>query len=388
MFTKQGGGWILGNSAFDLAAFLTDLEVLVNIDSGSWCPEGTAKVAEFFQNKFTDLGWKVIKLNPDASVGPCLQIVNTDQDQYDLLLMGHMDTVFGVGTALARPFTIKENRAYGPGVIDMKPGLLYIYNVLAILQREGKLKDASVCVAFNSDEEVSSRFSRPWLEELAKKSKNALVLEPARANGNLVNKRKGVGRYTVEFSGIAAHSGVDHEKGRSAIQELSHWIQFLHSQTNYEAGTTVNVGMVSGGSAANIVADKAKAEVDMRIWTVEEAERIEGLMREFAAHPKTPGVTVNVAGKVMRPPMVPSERTLQLCSEVKAIGADLGIDFEWTETGGGSDGNFSSILGVATIDGMGPIGGSGHNANEYLVVDSIEPRLVLLKKTIEHIIAR
>ena len=376
----------MSNPAFDLSGYLKDLAYIVNIDSGSKHPEGTAKVAEFFREKFVGIGWKVKVHTVDSSVGPCLEIVNTDQNNYDLLFMGHMDTVFAVGTAAERPFTIKENKAYGPGVLDMKPGLLYIYYVLESLQRAGKLAGVNVCAAFNSDEEISSRYSRPWLENLARKSKYALVLEAARANGNLVNERKGIGRYTIDISGVAAHAGVDHEKGRSAIQELSHWIQFLHSQTNYEIGTTVNVGLVSGGIGANTVAEHAKAEVDMRICTLDEAERIETLMHAFAAHPKTQGVTVKVSGKVMRPPMVPSDSTLQLCAEVEKIAADLGIDIKWTATGGGSDGNFSANLGVTTIDGLGPVGGSGHSSSEYLVVDSIEPRFHLLYRTIEHII--
>lgn len=374
------------NTMFDLTAYLSDLEYLVNIDSGSRHPEGTEKVAEFFRQRFTTMGWKVHTHTVDPSVGPCLQVVNSDKEQYDVLLMGHMDTVFKVGTAAERPFLIKENKAYGPGVADMKAGLLFMYYALMSLQRDGKLNNTTVCAAFNSDEEISSRFSRRWLEELSKKSKHCLVLEPARANGNLVNARKGVGRYTIDITGVAAHAGVDHEKGRSAIQELSHWIQFLHSQTNYEAGTTVNVGIVSGGTGANVVAEQAKAEVDIRICALDEAERIEMLMRELASQPKTPGVTVKVSGGVTRPPMVPSDSTLQLCKAVEGIAADLGIKLGWTATGGGSDGSFAANLGVPTVDGLGPIGGSAHSSNEYLMVESIEPRFQLLCRIIEHVV--
>ena len=340
----------------------------------------------FFQQRFTSIGWKVHTHIVDPSVGPCLQVVNSDKEQYDVLLMGHMDTVFKAGTAAERPFSIKENKAYGPGVADMKAGLLYIYYALASLQREGKLNNIAVCAALNSDEEISSRFSRSWLEELSKKSRHCLVLEPARANGNLVNTRKGIGRYTIDITGVAAHAGVDHEKGRSAIQELSHWIHFLHSQTNYETGTTVNVGLVSGGSGANVVAEQAKAEVDIRICSLDEAERIEALMRELASQPKTPGVSVKVSGGVTRPPMVPSDSTLQLCSAVEGIAADLGIQLGWTATGGGSDGSFAANLGVPTIDGLGPLGGSAHSSNEYLMVDSIDQRFQLLCRIIEYVV--
>ena len=373
---------------FDLTAYLTDLEYLVNIDSGSRDPEGTAKVAAFFKEKFTHLGWKVSESNLDPSVGPCLKIVNTDKENYEILLMGHMDTVFKVGTAAERPFTITEGKAHGPGVADMKAGLLYIYYVLSSLQAEGCLKDMAVCVALNSDEEISSKISRPWLEELSRKSRYALVLEPARANGNLVNTRKGICRYTIDITGVASHAGVDHEKGRSAIQELANWIHFLHGLTNYEIGTTANVGLVTGGSGANVVAEHAKAEVDIRICTLEEANRIERLVQEFASRPQTAGVTGKVTGGVTRPPMVPSADTLTLCSVVEEIAADLGITLGWTATGGGSDGSFAAALGVTTIDGLGPMGGSAHNANEYLIVDSIEPRFQLLCNIIQHIAAQ
>jgi glutamate carboxypeptidase len=314
--------------------------------------------------------------------------VNTDKENYEILLMGHMDTVFKAGTAAERPFTIAGGKAHGPGVADMKAGLLYIYYALSSLQAEGCLEDTAVCVALNSDEEISSKISRPWLEELSRKSRYALVLEPARANGNLVNTRKGIGRYTIDITGVASHAGVDHEKGRSAISELAHWIHFLHSQTNYEIGTTVNVGMVSGGSAANVVAEQAKAEVDIRICTLEEAARLDRLIRDFAAQPRTAGVSTQVSGGVTRPPMVPSADTLALCSVVEEIAADLGITLGWTATGGGSDGSFAAALGVTTIDGLGPMGGSAHSSNEYLVVDSIEPRFQLLSAVIQHIAAR
>lgn len=370
---------------FDLSSYLQDLEYLVNTDSGSTYREGIARVAKFFNQKFSELGWKVTVHDFNSAAGPCLEIVNNESDHYDTLLMGHMDTVFKQGTAAERPFTIKGDKAFGPGIADMKAGLLYIYYVMESLHSEGRLNNMSVCIALNSDEEISSRYSRPWLERLSRKSSNALVLEPARANGNFVNKRKGVARYSIEFSGKAAHAGVDPQNGSSAIQELGHWILALHSRTNFETGTTVNVGIVTGGSAANVVADQAKAEVDVRICDIAEAEALERMMRELVEQPKTPGVTVKVSGGVTRPPMNPSKQTLDLCHAVEQIAADLGINIGWSFTGGGSDGNFSAALGVPTIDALGPIGGSTHGIAEYLDIASIEPRFYLLRRIIEHL---
>jgi len=375
----------MSNDAFDLAAYLKDLEYLVNIDSGSRDPAGTAKIAEFFRQKFTDMGWQGKTHSFDCSIGPCLELVNTDKDQYDMLLMGHMDTVFESGTAKERPFSLKAGKAFGPGVADMKAGLLSIYYILSSLQREGKLNNSAICVALNSDEEISSKFSRPWLEKLSKKSSCALVFEPARADGNLVNRRKGVGRYKVEITGVAAHSGVDPEKGCSAIQELAHWILALPRQTNYQTGTTVNVGLVSGGTAVNVVADKAVAEIDLRICSLSEAQAIEKLMHRMAANPKTPGVTAKITGGITRPPMNPQEKTMQLCRIVESIGAEMGVNVGWTFTGGGSDGCFSANLGVPTIDGLGPVGGGAHSADEYILIDSIQPRYGLVKQLIQRL---
>lgn len=370
---------------FDLDAYLKDLEYLVNIDSGSRYVEGVAKVAEFFSQRYLKMGWKVQVHHFDSAVGPCLEIVNRESDSYDVLLMGHMDTVFPVGTAAERPFTIKDEKAFGPGVNDMKAGLLNIYYVLSTLQSTGKLNNASICVALNCDEEISSKYSRPWLEELSQKSKLALVFEAARTDGNLVNRRKGVGRYKVIISGVAAHSGVNHEDGHSAIQELAHWILNLHGKTNYETGTTVNVGVISGGTAVNVVADKAEAEIDIRFFDLNEAEAIEVLMNNLVQHPKTLGVKTELAGGVTRPPMNPSNKTLDICKTIEQVGLDLGIPIGWTTTGGGSDGCFSANLGIPTIDGLGPVGGGSHGVHEYLEINTIEQRYSLACKLIEHI---
>lgn len=371
---------------FDLASFLKDLETLVNIDSGSRHPEGTRKVADFFRERYAAMGWQVKEKIFSDQIGPCLEISNKAAETYDVLLIGHMDTVFPVGTAEKRPFRTEGNHAYGPGVTDMKAGLLYIYYALQSLQDSGNLQRPAICVAMNSDEEISSLYSRPWLEELSKQSHSALVLESApRACGGLVNKRKGVGRYSLEFTGRAAHSGAEHEKGISAVNELCHWTLALHNLTNYPVGTTVNVGLISGGTSVNTVAEHATAEMDVRISLASEATKIEKLMTEMAANPRTPGVRVSVKGGITRPPMNPSEQTLVLCSAVSKIAAELNIKAEWVESGGASDGNFSAALGVPTLDGLGPVGGGDHSPDEFLLLDSLGPRFNLLCEIIRHL---
>lgn len=374
------------NVAFEITTFLQELEYLVNIDSGSRCPEGTAKVADYFRKKFENIGWKVQTHHTSPEVGPFLEITSGSQDQYDILMIGHMDTVFPEGTAAQRPFNIKDGKAYGPGAIDMKASLLLVYYAMCQLQAEGKLENSSICIAMNSDEEISSVYSRPWIEKLAQNSRYALVLEPARVNGDMVNKRKGIGRYSIDITGVAAHAGVNPEDGSSAINELAHWILGFHSMNNPQMGTTVNVGMVSGGTNPNVVAEKAKAEVDVRFVEDSEIHKLEAFIAQMCAQPKTPGVTVNVSGGIKRPPMNPSPETLALCQAIDKIASDLSISFKWVFTGGGSDANLTAALGVPTVDGLGPVGGGGHGVGEYLLIESVEPRLKLFCETVKYIL--
>ncbi|SKC42382.1 M20 family metallopeptidase [Maledivibacter halophilus] len=370
---------------FDLNRYLEELEVLVNIDSGSNYPEGVKKVADFFKKKYLEIDWLIKEHKFDDSVGPCLEIKNCEVDEYDILFIGHMDTVFPAGTVDKRPFSVQNSRAYGPGVIDMKSGLLSLYYVINFLDID-KYKNPSFCIALNSDEEISSKFSSEWIESLAKKSKYAFVLEPARKNGALVLERKGLAKYEVEFHGIAAHAGVEPEKGASAITELGHWIVELNKLNNIEIGTTVNVGVVSGGTKANVVADKALAEIDFRFKSKEEGEKIKVKMDELKNNPIVSKVNIIMNRTGYRPPMNPSKETIKLCGIIEEVGEKLGIDIKWASTGGGSDANFTSAAGTSSIDGLGPIGGNSHSESEYLEKNSIEPRIQLLKKIIEKLI--
>lgn len=362
-----------------IETYLNELECLVNIDSGSKDFEGINKVGLFFEKKFSELGWITQKVSMGEECGPCWEMCNSRLEDIDILLLGHMDTVFPRGTTQERPFRIEDAKAYGPGVADMKAGLLLGYYALKTLQENNKLMGTSVCFAFNSEEELSSTHTRPWLEKLARRSKLVLVLEPGRPNGALVTTRKGVGRYQIEFEGIAAHSGVNPEKGASAIGELGRWIVELHKLTDFTKGTTVNVGVVAGGTAANVVAEKASAKVDLRFSELSEFSKIDTTIRQLMAVPSVSGVKVAVTGGLTRPPMVPTERTKVVCQEIEKIGREYGLDIKWITTGGGSDGNFSAALGIPTIDALGPVGGSAHSPNEYIELSSILPRLQLLQ---------
>lgn len=373
--------------SFTLAEYLQDLEFLVNIDSGSYTPAGTKKVMEFFQEKFNLLGWNTKIHKTSDKVGPCLQISNCPGEEYDVLLLGHMDTVFSEGTAAQRPYAIdKKRKVTGAGVSDMKGCLLMTYFALKELDQSQKLTGKRICFLLNSDEEIGSLYSRTLIETLAKKSNYALVVEAARPTGDMVNSRSGIASCDLTATGIAAHAGVNPQDGSSAINELAAWILKLHALSNYELGTSINVGIIKGGSARNVVAEQAQAQVDIRFKQHSEFERISTALHELEQQSFTAGGAKITCNTILnRPPMNPSPQTLKLCKNISDLGKSLGIDFNWVATGGGSDGNYCAALGIPTVDGLGPVGGGGHSIHEWLDANSIKPRLNLLIKTIEFI---
>lgn len=367
---------------FDINAFLKDNEYIINIDSPSNYPAGIEKVADFFHEGFKDLGWNSDKIFLDEKAGPCLKVTNTNSEEFDILIVGHMDTVFDIGTTGKRPMTIDGNKVFGPGVCDMKTNILINYYALKEISKLEK--QPNICVFYNSDEEISSRYSKEIIMELAKKSKFAVVLEGARLNGDLVAKRKGVSRYAFEVKGRAAHSGTDHINGLSSIEELANIIKELHKLTDYEKGTTVNVGVVSGGSKANIVADYAQGEVDIRFEDNSEYEKINEAIEAIIRNSQAKGYEVIFSQKGWRPPMNPTEKTKKLFKYIEELGREINMSFGWASTGGGSDANFTAHVGTPSVDGFGPRSANPHREDEYIEMDSIEPMLNLLYKTIKN----
>lgn len=368
-------------SEFLVEEFLQELETLVNIDSGSRIPGGTSKIADYFEKKYKELGLTVKRREPDNGLGPFLEIYSREpEESIDILLVGHMDTVFPEGTAAERPFTRKGNLAYGPGIMDMKSGLLFGYYLVKYLMESGV--NLSFCVALNSDEEISSVSSQEWLKDLARKSTYAFILEPGRKNGEFVSDRKGLARYVAEFRGIAAHAGVAPQDGASAIHEMGRWIPALIKLNNYEIGTSLNVGTITGGTAANVVCDYAKCQIDTRFCSIEESDKIRAAFDELCAGPFDSRVTVSVKREGFRPPMTCTEKAAKLLNLLKETGDGMGIPVEWVSTGGGSDGNFIAFEGCTVVDGAGPSGEGAHSSKELLHLDSIKPRLELLYKTI------
>ena len=362
--------------------FVEDLQTIVNIDSGSHCVSGIEQIITFFQERFSKFdGYSRPRLFAEGKV-PCLETANISPSAahaaFDFLFIGHMDTVFPEGTVQKRPFSMDEKHAYGPGVCDMKGGLVTVLHVMETLQHFGVADKLSLCIGFNSDEEIGSTASRSWLEDLAKKSKRVFIFEPCRIGGHRVLQRKGVGFYDIICRGKAAHAGVDPEKGANAVVELAHQILAATAFARQELGTTVSVNAAEGGTKRNVIPDLARAMVDVRYADVGEAERIEACFQQIARRSHIAGVRTEVQGGINRPPMVPSEKTLQLWAQMKKIGKRLGQQMKLIATGGGSDGNFTAALGIPTIDGMGPRGGRAHSEDEFLVLESITPAVELV----------
>jgi glutamate carboxypeptidase len=294
------------------------------------------------------------------------------------LLVGHTDTVWPVGTLEDMPVRVEGGRLFGPGAFDMKAGLAVIVFALRSLRDLGIDPPVAPIVFVNSDEETGSPESRRWVARLAKRSCRAFILEPGLGvGGSVKTARKGVIRFEVTVRGRAAHAGLEPEAGASAILELSHLIQRLHELGDPGRGTTVNVGLVAGGIRANVVAPLARAEVDVRVSTKAEAERItRGIL---AYRPRTQGVAVEVTGGVVSPPLERTPRNQRLWGSVRSAGKELGLDLEEASVGGASDGNTTSRY-TATVDGLGAVGDGAHARHEHVQIDRTIERCALLAR--------
>ena len=292
------------------------------------------------------------------------------------LVIGHYDTVWPIGTIAERPFEIDGNIVRGPGVFDMKGGLVQMVLALKAI-RELELEPAVMPVLFvNADEEIGSRTSTRYIRQLANMANRAYVLEPALGDdGEIKTERKGIGRFTITVFGKAAHAGLDPEGGASAILELSHVIQTLFSMNDADKGITINVGTIDGGIQPNVVAPHSTAVVDVRVPTLADGDEIE--RRIHALEPETPGVRLRIEGRIGRPSMERTPRNDRLWQVAEKAGAALGLDLSKVKVGGGSDGNTTSQY-TATIDGLGPVGHGAHAPHEFLYIDKTLERAALL----------
>jgi glutamate carboxypeptidase len=368
---------LIADVARQREALLADVRALVMLESPSTDKPAVDRLAEVLQRRCRDLGAEVT-VYPQAEYGD-LTVASwpgRGRDGDPLLVMTHIDTVWPLGTIEQRPFVVEDDIARGPGVFDMKASVAMMLEAVRWLH-EHQLEHRPIRWLINTEEEVGSPVSRPVIEELARQSAYVLCLEPpVPPAGALKTSRKGVGLFTVRIRGRAAHAGADPEKGISAIQELANQIEYLHSLTDVGLGTTVNVGVVGGGTRPNVVAAEAWARVDLRVATREEAERVVAAI--LGSRPWLPGAEVTVEGGLNRPPMERTPVIVAAFERARAIGRTIGLELSEAATGGASDGNFTAALGVPTIDGLGCPGDGGHAEHEHIRISGLIERTALL----------
>ncbi len=308
---------------------------------------------------------------------------DTSQDHKRLLVVGHLDTVWPIGTLAVRPFRLEADRAFGPGIFDMKAGVMLAAFAMRAITELGRSTRRNVSLLMTCDEETGSTFSRALIEEEARGAHAALVLEPPIPGGTVKTGRKGVGEFELIIRGRPAHAGNDPRAGVSAITELAHQILAINKLNDYERGGTVNVGVAGGGVLSNVIAAEARAVVDMRFPTVEEGKRITEAMLNL--RPVIDGARIEVRGGANRPPLVRTAESGKLFEHARELASEIDLDLKEGSVGGGSDGNFIAALGVPVLDGLGVDGAGAHAEHEHIIISDIPRRAALLTRLIETI---
>lgn len=357
----------------DLKSYLSDLEYLVNIDSGSETLEGLHKVASFFSERFSQMGWNVKEYDFAPDAGTCVICTNREAEHYDLMLIGHIDTVFPEGTCKERPFFVDGNKAYGPGVADMKNGSLLMYYILKNLPEEVNQK-LNIVAVFNPDEETGSKWSETAYAEYAKKTDYAYLYESAASNGERCVQRKGAIGLNINFKGVSGHCGNMFSNGsRSAVSEMARWIVRLDSLRSEELDTTVNTGVASGGTKTNVVAEAATMKVSIRFINPDERDRVEKTIQTLLEEAKQNQITVDIS-KVSIPSWTLTDKSRAYVKHIEELTRLHNMEFKYPFARGGlSDANVIAKYGPICIDGMGPIGSKTHSPNEFMLIDSIIP---------------
>lgn len=357
------------------------LRRFVEIESPSDNKAAVDKMGEFLAGEFQKQGGRV-KVHEATGYGDHLQIeFPGTAGQKPVMVLGHFDTVWPLGTLANMPFRTDAERAYGPGVLDMKAGIVMAVYALRAL-REARANHRPVTIFLDTDEEVGSSSSRPITEAIARQSEAVLVLEPGQGpQGFLKTSRKGVGNFTIRVHGRASHAGVDFEKGQSAIIELARQVLEVTRFVDLARGITVNPGVVHGGTRSNVVAAEGWAEVDIRVARMADTAELE---QKFAnLRPFNPQCKLEISGGLNRPPMERTPGTVRLFEIARRVAKELSIELGESSTGGGSDGNFTSAIGIATLDGLGAVGEGAHSANESIVLNEFPRRTAILAGLIE-----
>ncbi len=375
---RRAGDWIMPLLEAVKARekeLISTIRELVELESPSENKPAVDACISLVEAKCAQLGGRV-RRHRQKQYGDLLEARFGPKTGKPLMLLGHLDTVWPLGTLSRMPFRMSRGRLWGPGVLDMKAGVAMALAAMDVL-RERNLLRRPIVLLLNGDEEIGSPGSRAATEKLAAECEAVLVLEPAQGEqGAYKTARKGVGQYTIRIQGVAAHSGLDFEKGRSAIAELARQVERIGRFTDLRRGITVNVGVIGGGTRSNVVPAEAWAEVDVRIARSQDAAKIEKLFRSLRVIDRE--CRLSVEGGLNRPPMERTAGTAALFASAATLAEGLGFHLEEASTGGGSDGNFTSALGVATLDGMGAVGEGAHADHESIWLKHLVPRTALL----------
>jgi glutamate carboxypeptidase len=350
------------------------IESLVAIESPSDDPVAVNRCGAELARRLEAIGGKVTRV-PSATAGDHLR-ASFGSGSRQILMLGHFDTVWPVGQLAKMPLQRDGGRLHGPGVFDMKAGIgLAMLATRAALEHD-LIEGCQVVMLWTTDEEIGSGTSRAVIESEAARSEAVLVFEPSLPGGGLKTSRKGVGQFEMIARGVSAHAGLDPGKGVSAVRELARQITAIDGLQDHAAGVTLTVGVIQGGTRANVVPDQARATIDARANTRADADRIEGVMK--SVKPFVAGATVEVTGGFDRPPLERSPGVIKLFETARSVAADIGVTLTEGSAGGGSDGNFTAALGVPTLDGFGAIGDGAHALHEHVEIAALVPRAAVI----------
>lgn len=360
--------------------FLSQLETLVNIDSGTGYQTGLTKVEDLVIEQLKSIGADVKTTNATPSAGRNILATLQGTGKGKMLLLAHTDTVFPEGTAAKRPFKIMDGKAYGPGVMDDKGGILLGFESLKILQELNFQNFEKITFLINPDEEKGSFGSRELIKETAKQHDVALVLEFGSPQDKVTSWRKGIGYYGFEVKGRAAHAGAEPEKGCNALLEAAHQTLQLRNLGNARKNTTVNFTVFQAGDRPNTIPDFAKVQADVRVLQAQEYTRLERDFTRLSQNKLLPCTEIKVISDRGRPPFSPNPKTDALVKKAQAIYQTIGLKLGVEGSGGGTDGNYAASVGTTTLDALGPVGGGAHSPDEYIELNRIAPRIYLLTK--------
>ncbi|MEO8679756.1 MAG: M20 family metallopeptidase [Vicinamibacterales bacterium] len=350
------------------------IEALVAIESPSDDRAAVNRCGAELASRLTALGAAITRVSP-GTAGDHLR-ASFGEGARQILLLGHFDTVWPVGQLARMPLKREAGKLHGPGVFDMKAGIGLATLATRALLLDGGLDHVRIVMLWTTDEEVGSTTSRALIETEAQQSDAVLVFEPSLPGGALKTSRKGVGQFELVVRGISAHAGLDPGKGVSAIHELARQVLAIEKLHNLERGMTVNVGLVNGGTRANVVAEEARATIDARAVTLADAAEIDRVMKGLS--PQLRGASLTVTGGFDRPPLERSAGVIRLLEIARSAAGELGMTVDEGAAGGGSDGNFTAARGVPTLDGLGAVGDGAHAVHEHVVIDALAPRAALI----------